>query len=49
MDFASSNRAAESRIEWGDCGGGGGWGCCELICGAPTTFQGYGIEYNSIM
>ena len=20
--------------------------CCEFICGAPTTFQGYGIEYN---
>ena len=18
--------------------------CCEFICGAPTTFQGYGIE-----
>ena len=22
--------------------------CCEFICGAPTTFQGYGIEKNSI-
>ena len=21
-------------------------GCCEFICGAPTTSQGYGIEYN---
>ena len=21
---------------------------CEFICGAPTTFQGYGIEYNKI-
>ena len=20
--------------------------CCEFICGAPTTFQGYGIEYR---
>ena len=20
--------------------------CCEFICGAPTTFQGYGIEMN---
>ena len=20
--------------------------CCEFICGAPTTFQGYGIEQN---
>ena len=20
--------------------------CCEFICGAPTTFQGYGIELN---
>ena len=23
--------------------GEGGWGC-EFICGAPATFQGYGIE-----
>ena len=23
-------------------------GCCEFICGAPTTFQGYGIEQNRI-
>ena len=23
--------------------------CCEFICGAPTTFQGYGIEYNRIV
>ena len=22
--------------------------CCEFICGAPTTFQCYGIEQNSI-
>ena len=22
--------------------------CCEFICGAPTTFQGYGIEQNRI-
>ena len=37
MDFAGSAGAA---------GGGSGWGggCCEFICGAPTTFQGYGIE-----
>ena len=20
--------------------------CCKFICGAPTTFQGYGIEWN---
>ena len=20
--------------------------CCKFICGAPTTFQGYGIEEN---
>ena len=20
--------------------------CCKFICGAPTTFQGYGIESN---
>ena len=20
--------------------------CCEIICGAPTTFQGYRIEWN---
>ena len=20
--------------------------CCKFICGAPTTFQGYGIEQN---
>ena len=35
MDFASSTRAAENRSRWD---------CCEFICGAPTTFQGYGIE-----
>ena len=22
--------------------------CCEFICGAPTTFQVYGIELNRI-
>ena len=22
--------------------------CCEFICGAMTTFQGYGIELNQI-
>ena len=22
--------------------------CCEFICGAPTTFQGYGMELNRI-
>ena len=39
MDFASSARAAENRTRClmeRDC--------CEFICGAPTTFQGYGIE-----
>ena len=35
MDFASSARAAENRMEKD---------CCEFICGAPTTFQGYGIK-----
>ena len=33
MDFASSTRAGQD-----------GKGCCEFICGAPTTFLGYGIE-----
>ena len=39
MDFASSTRAAENRKqvkmerEF-----------CKFICGAPTTFQGHGIE-----
>ena len=23
--------------------------CCELVCGAPTTFQGYEIEKNRII
>ena len=26
--------------------GKGGKECCELICGAPTTPLGHGIEYN---
>ena len=37
MDFASSTRAAEKQVKMER-------GCCEFICGAPTTFQGYGIE-----
>ena len=32
MDFASSTQAKLERD------------CCELTCGAPKTFQGYGIE-----
>ena len=36
MDFASSTRAAEKDKMERDC--------CEFICGALTTFQGYGIE-----
>ena len=40
MDFASSTRAAENKTKWKD---GKGY-CCEFICGAWTTFQGYGIE-----
>ena len=36
MDFASSTRVAENRTMERDC--------CELICGPPTTFQGYEIE-----
>ena len=37
MDFASSIRAAEKKdkVERD---------CCEIICGVPTTLQGYGIE-----
>ena len=35
MDFASSTRAAENKMEKD---------CCEFICGAPTTFKGYGID-----
>ena len=23
--------------------------CCEFICGAPTTFKGYGIEQNRMI
>ena len=37
MDFASSIRAAGNRTRWER-------DYCEFICGAPTTFQGYGIE-----
>ena len=36
MDFASSTRVAENRTRWK--------GIVEFICGAPTSFQGYGIE-----
>ena len=40
MDFASSTRAAEDRTRWR--------GCCEAICGAPTTMQVYGIRLENI-
>ena len=36
MDFASSKQDKMERD------------CCEFIYGAPTTFQGYGIEENRI-
>ena len=36
MDFASSVWIAESRTRW------------KVICGAPMTFQGYGINWNRI-
>ena len=33
------------QLNWGSWGRVGmEGGCCEIICGAPTTFQGYGIE-----
>ena len=38
MDFASSTRAAENRMDKVEMD------CCKVICGAPMTFQGYGIE-----
>ena len=34
MNFASSTRAAEKMER----------DYCKLICGAPTTFKGYGTE-----
>ena len=37
MDFASSTRAAENRSGWKGI-------VAIFICGAPMTFQGYGIE-----
>ena len=40
MDFASSTRAAEKQDKMER-------GCCEFICGAPTSFQGYGIEWKN--
>ena len=36
MDFANSTRAAEKQ-EMAERD------CCEVICGTPTTCQGYGI------
>ena len=36
MDFASSTSAAENRTWWK--------GTVANLCGAPMTFQGYGIE-----
>ena len=35
IDFASSTRAAKGKMERD---------CCEVICGAPTTLQGYGMD-----
>ena len=37
MDFASPTRVAEDRTRWKGV-------VCEVICGAPTTMQGYGID-----
>ena len=37
MDFARSTRAAEDRTIWKG-------GCLEVICGVPTTVEGYGID-----
>ena len=37
MDIASSARAAEDKTRWKG-------GCCKVICGAPTTIQGYGAD-----
>ena len=37
MDFANTFRAAAKT-------GLGEADCCNIICGAPTTFQGYGID-----
>ena len=39
MEFATSTRADEKQDKMKR-------DCWENICGAPTTFQGYGIEYN---
>ena len=36
MDFASSNKTAENRTRW--------TGVAAVSCGAPSTFQGYGID-----
>ena len=37
MDFASSTRAAEDKMERG---------CCKVICGAQVTIQDYGIDWT---
>ena len=37
VDFDSSTRAAEKHDKMER-------DCCEFICGAPATFQGYGLE-----
>ena len=36
MDFASSAREAENKTRWR--------GIVAVLCGDPTTLQGYGIE-----
>ena len=40
-DFASSIRAAENRTNLKI-------NCCKVICGAPRTLQGYGVEQKRI-
>ena len=39
MDFVSSTRENEDRTSWR-----GIVDCCKVICGAPMTSQGYGID-----
>ena len=41
MDFTSSTRAAEKRTRWKGI-------VANIICGAPTTSLGYGIEKHRI-
>ena len=39
VDCASTGREAENRKEWKE-------DCCEVVCGASTTLQGYRIVLN---